>query len=199
MGISFGGGTSGFQMGKSDAGVLQLMTTSEPIRLVSATLSFPVGADRSVPVRDVRITIGKRDNGTIEITNDDPSQIIYFSNVLDGNDLPASEFTDTSTSALDALISNQLFATHAVPDFSLTPGQERIIGLGPVNDDNYTSFVFTADTSPTPSPNALRMGLASALELPEPKLNWLVGVCLMLLARAAALRRKETLEAWASS
>jgi hypothetical protein len=185
QGISFGP-DGGIQAGKSDIGVLQLVGPSVAVSALSGEFSYPVGDNRPIPVKNITVTVGKRDDGEIDITNNE-SSTIFFSGVLASTDLSSSLFVDTSSSALDAQIANQLFATGMVPDFSLASGQTKTLTLGPVIGDNYTAVVFTADVTATPSPSAVRLGFAGNTELPEPGSFYLPAVALGLLA---AYRRR---------
>lgn len=184
--------------GAHDQGTLQLSPPKKAANatVVSAAWSYRAGANLAIPVNKIIVTVGKKDDGFISITNDG-SQTVYFSNVLASTDLPSSEFLDTSDAALDARIANQLFATGAEPDFSLGPMTTWSTTLGPDTGDNYTSVVFTEDLSLTPSSNAVRLGFAGNAEVPEPSFFSLLGLGSVLIAssRWMVLTRRRRAEA----
>jgi hypothetical protein len=189
-GIHFSDGT--VLANRQDVGIVALNPgeATVGVKVTSAEWSYVVGANRAIAKPDVRVLVGKKDNGAIVITNDEPTLTVYFSTVRASADLPASLFLEPSESQLQALIENELYATGVVPDFSLLPGERREIDLGLVTGENYTSVVFTMDFSPTPSASATRLAFAGNLEIiPEPSTAALAAIGLGL-GLAVALRRR---------
>jgi hypothetical protein len=139
-------------------------------KLTACTLVYNIGQNLACAKPDVKTRVGKKDNGAIQITNDD-TQTVFFSNVKVSTDIPSSNFLDPA-----AVIANELFAVVSVADFSLEPGETLDIDLGTVTGDNYTSVVFTLDFTSTPSSDAMRLGFAGNQEvLPEPATVALLG------------------------
>jgi len=181
-GIEFSSQTTGVRMGEADVGVVAFPEETQGVKALSGEWSYPVGANRAIPLKQISVRGWKKDNGVVLITNDD-SQTLFFTSVLASTNIPSSNFIDPSESQLLALISNNLFAVDPQPDFSLAPGQTKEIDLGLDLADNYTSVIFTADFTPTPSSTATRLGFAGDAELvPEPASWMMLGLGLLLIA-----------------
>jgi len=166
--VDFSSTTKGVRMGQVDLGVVAFPAGTNGITAASGSWSYPVGADRPIPLKQIMVSGWKKDNGVVFITNNE-SQTVYFSSVRASTNLPSSNFLDPTSSQLLALITNNLYATGVEPDFSLAAGSTKEIDLGPDMGDNYTSVSFVADFSPTPSSTDPILSYAGNEEVvPEP-------------------------------
>jgi hypothetical protein len=186
------GGAKFVAAGATDTGVVSVnpLKGTNMLTLTMAAFSYPVGANQPAknPMPALGVAIGKMDDGTVIITNEDTSTL-YFSSVTASTDLASSNFTDTSDAQLDNLTSNNLYATGFVADFSLSPGATLVMDLGPLSQtDDYTAVSFTVDYSASPSAGAIQLAFAGNNEIPEPATIALVAVS--LLGLSSLIRRR---------
>ena len=198
--IKFRGGS--IAQGASTTVTISYAGTDKVVKK-SASFSFPTGPDVPITTSPIvgelggQIPVGTGFHGFLQLTNEGDSPL-FFTNFRAAVDVPAAFFSDiSSTAALALLTDNNLFISQGtlvpVPaSFSLAAGEGRGFDLGPMSGTGYISSFFDVFVSLT-LPDTTTFGVAvQGPVVPEPSAFLLLASGLAVLAVVRCKKRRRS-------